>query len=165
MCVLYLGDMVHVNLMGQSMIIINSAKAMEDFDKKGAVYSDRPVLAFGGEIVGYSKTIVLMRYGPRYRQFRKYITQLIGSFSAVQRFSDVIESETRRYLKRVFAAPDALGSNLRKRDGAIIMRLTYGIQVQDENDPFVALIEKANDNFSVATAPGISRGSLSHFVC
>lgn len=38
--------------------------------------------------------------------------------------------------------------------GAIILRITYGIDVQEEQDSFVTLIQKANDNFNVATAPG-----------
>ena len=38
--------------------------------------------------------------------------------------------------------------------GGIILTLTYGIQVQDGDDPFVNLIEAANENFSAATAPG-----------
>lgn len=38
--------------------------------------------------------------------------------------------------------------------GGIILRLTYGYQVQDGEDPFVNLIEHANDNFNAATVPG-----------
>lgn len=38
--------------------------------------------------------------------------------------------------------------------GALVLRITYGIEVQEEEDPFVTLIEKANDNFNIATAPG-----------
>ncbi len=34
------------------------------------------------------------------------------------------------------------------------MKLAYGITVQDEEDPFVSLIEHANDNFNIATTPG-----------
>ncbi|KAG6853829.1 hypothetical protein C0991_000943 [Blastosporella zonata] len=34
------------------------------------------------------------------------------------------------------------------------MQLTYGYEVQEGEDPFVALIEGANDNFSAATVPG-----------
>lgn len=34
------------------------------------------------------------------------------------------------------------------------MRLTYGYQVVDGQDPFVNLIEKANDNFNAATVAG-----------
>ena len=32
--------------------------------------------------------------------------------------------------------------------------MTYGYQVQDGEDPFVNLIEKANNNFNAATVPG-----------
>lgn len=35
-----------------------------------------------------------------------------------------------------------------------VMRITYGIQVQENEDPFVSLIEHANDNFSIATKAG-----------
>lgn len=36
------------------------------------------------------------------------------------------------------------------------MKLAYGITVQEEEDPFVTLIEHANDNFNIATTPGWS---------
>jgi hypothetical protein len=32
--------------------------------------------------------------------------------------------------------------------------LTYGIEVQEDSDPFVDLIEDANHNFNAATVPG-----------
>jgi hypothetical protein len=38
--------------------------------------------------------------------------------------------------------------------GGIILSLTYGIEVQDGDDPFVNLIENANENFNAATVPG-----------
>ena len=38
--------------------------------------------------------------------------------------------------------------------GGIILSLTYGIEVQDGQDPFVNLIEKANENFNASTVPG-----------
>ena len=44
-------------------IIVNSAAIMAELDKKGAIYSDRPVLEMGSELVGYSETLILMRYG------------------------------------------------------------------------------------------------------
>ncbi len=34
------------------------------------------------------------------------------------------------------------------------MKLAYGITVQEGEDPFVTLIEHANDNFNIATTPG-----------
>jgi hypothetical protein len=38
--------------------------------------------------------------------------------------------------------------------GGIILKITYGIEVQEGEDHFVRLIEKANSNFNIATVPG-----------
>ena len=38
--------------------------------------------------------------------------------------------------------------------GGIILKLTYGYEVVDGEDPFINLIEQANGNFNAATVPG-----------
>ena len=38
--------------------------------------------------------------------------------------------------------------------GAIILRISYGYEVKENNDPFVELADKATEQFSLATAPG-----------
>ncbi|THU85007.1 cytochrome P450 [Dendrothele bispora CBS 962.96] len=150
------GGICSVTLMGQTMVIVNSAEIMEALDRKGSVYSDRPRLEMGGELVGYSKTLVLVPYGNRFRNYRRHVSKLIGSNTAMARFHPMEEYETHKFLKRVLANPsgEELGQNLRKLSGSIIMKLAYGIEVQEKNDPFVELIEQANDNFSLATKPG-----------
>ncbi|KAJ7593037.1 cytochrome P450 [Mycena floridula] len=149
------GDLIYLNLMGQPFFIVNSARVMEQLEKRGAEYSERPRLEFGGELCGYSKTIVLMPYGARFRKFRKYIAQVIGSAAAVQKFGDMEEAECRTFLKRMLSEPEFLTTHLRNLSGAIIMKLTYGIDSEaKEQTDFVELIERANDNFSIATTPG-----------
>jgi hypothetical protein len=39
--------------------------------------------------------------------------------------------------------------------GGIILRITYGYEVQDGVDEFVELIERANGNFNRSTVPGV----------
>jgi hypothetical protein len=38
--------------------------------------------------------------------------------------------------------------------GAIILQISHGYAIQEENDPFVKLAEEAMDQFSLSTAPG-----------
>ncbi|KAK0192108.1 cytochrome P450 [Armillaria mellea] len=111
---------------------------------KRAIYSDRPRLEMAGELVGYANTIVLIRYNSRFRNCRKHISKMMGT----------IKHETRRHLKRILADPEKLDESLRKTSGSIILKVTYGIDVQEENDPFVELIESSNTNFGIATIPG-----------
>jgi hypothetical protein len=108
------GGIVSVKLMGRAMIIINSAKVLEELEKKSSIYSDRPRLEMAGELVGYSKTLVLIPYGPRFRNYRRHFARLMGSTVAIQQFLPMQMSETCRFLKRVLSKPDNLTANLRK---------------------------------------------------
>ena len=97
------------------MIILNSAKtAVEMLDKKGSIYSDRPVLQMGGELVGWKSSLPLLPYGEQFRIQRKYFHQLIGNAASASLFDPVEELETHRFLQRIAENPDDLASHIRK---------------------------------------------------
>lgn len=148
------GGIASVEVMGQHIIIVNSVDVMRELDIKGALYSDRPRLEMGGELLGYSETLVLIPYGDRFRAYRKNIAKYIGGTTQVKELHPLIERSTRKFLRKIMTNPDDLMAHLRKLQGNIILNLTYGIDVQEGDDPFVALIERANENFNKATVPG-----------
>ncbi|KAK6981371.1 OrdA protein [Favolaschia claudopus] len=135
------GDICSVSLFGQPIVMLNSATIIEDLNENTAAFSTRPRLPMAGELVGYDQTLVLIPYGPRFRTYRKYFANQIGSLGGVQQVI-VMETEIHRFLKRLLLNPgaDAISNHLRKLTGAIILRITYGIEVQEENDPFTARI-------------------------
>lgn len=100
--------------MGQPIIIVNSVDVMEELDRKGVVYSDRPRLEMGGELVGYADTLVMIPYGDRFRVYRKNIAKFIGGLAQVKQLHPLIEASTRRFLQRTLAKPDDLMAHLRK---------------------------------------------------
>ncbi|KDR77000.1 hypothetical protein GALMADRAFT_66106 [Galerina marginata CBS 339.88] len=149
------GDIVSVSIFGQQMIILNSAKhAVAMLDKKSSIYSDRPVMQMGGELVGWKNTLVLIPYGERFRNYRKLFHQIIGTHSAMAVFHPVEEVETKRFLKRILANADDLAAHVRKTAGAIILRISHGYEVKEKDDPFVNLADEATQQFSLSTAPG-----------
>ncbi|KAF8974327.1 cytochrome P450 [Flammula alnicola] len=149
------GDMCSVTVLGQPLIILNSAKIASDMlDKKSAIYSDRPKLQMGGELVGWKNTMVLLPYGDRFRRYRRLFHDLIGNQSAVKCFYPSEEIEARRFLRRVLMKPDDLSGHVRKTAGAVILRISHGYEVKERNDPFVAIADKATEQFSLSTAPG-----------
>ncbi|TFK29251.1 cytochrome P450 [Coprinopsis marcescibilis] len=149
------GDICSVTVLGQPLVILNSVKtACDMLDKKSAIYSDRPVLQMGGELVGWKNTLVLIPYGDRFRRFRKLFHQLIGSPFAMKRFAPVEEFETRRFIRRLVAKPDDLSGHIRWAVGAVILKISHGYEVRETNDPFVELAGRATEQFSLATAPG-----------
>jgi hypothetical protein len=99
--------------MGQPLYIVNSADIMNELDKQGAIYADRPVLQMGGELLGYKDTLALLRYGPRFRSYRKYFSSIVGPAPLEDRKS-MVARYTHRFLQRVAANPDKLLQHLRK---------------------------------------------------
>lgn len=109
------GDISSVTVLGQPLIILNSTKvAVEMLDKKSTIYSDRPVLQMGGELIGWKNTLVLLPYGARFRRFRRLFHSVIGTQSMIKRFYPGSELETRKFLRRILAKPDDLSAHIRK---------------------------------------------------
>lgn len=110
-----LGDICSVTVLGQPLIILNSAKmAIDMLDKKSAIYSDRPILQMAGELVGWKNTLVLLPYGDRFRRYRRLFHSLIGNQSMIKRFYPSEELEARKFLRRILAKPDDLAAHVRK---------------------------------------------------
>ncbi|KAK0436558.1 cytochrome P450 [Armillaria borealis] len=143
------GDITSVSILGQRIVVINSVQmAMTLLDKKSSISSDRPLVAMGGELIGWKNILGLMPYGPRFRNFRRLAHQLFGSNATDEAV------ETHRFLKRISAKPEELSAHIRKTAGAIILQISHGYAIQEENDPFVKLAEETMDQFSLSTAPG-----------
>ncbi|KAF5364320.1 hypothetical protein D9756_000610 [Leucocoprinus leucothites] len=149
------GDICSVTVLGQPLVIINSAQVARDIlDKKSAIYSDRPTLQMAGELVGWKNTLVLLPYGDRFRRYRRLFHKLIGSTAAMKQFNPIEEAEALRFLRRVLYDPDNLSMHIRRAVGATVLRITYGYEAQESKDPFVQLADQATEQFSLATAPG-----------
>ncbi|KAG2106491.1 cytochrome P450 [Suillus cothurnatus] len=145
----------HVEVLGQHIVVLNSVKSAVDMlDKKGAMYSDRPVLPMAGELVGWKHILALLPYGDRCRQQRKNIHRIIGNRVALEVYHPIEEIETRRFLKHVFSNPKQLQAHIRHTAGAIILRISHGYEVKENNDPFIDLADRAMDHFSRSSAPG-----------
>ncbi|KAG2133604.1 cytochrome P450 [Suillus bovinus] len=149
------GDILHVEVLGRHIIVLNSVKAaIELLDTKSSIYSDRPVLTMGGELVGWKYALGFLSYGDRFRYYRKTIHRIMGSRAAMSVYEPIEEIETRRFLKRVFAKPEQLQTHIRHTAGAIILRISYGYEVQDDNDPFVDLADRAMRQLSQSNDTG-----------
>ncbi|KAI0072612.1 cytochrome P450 [Panus rudis PR-1116 ss-1] len=149
------GDIIHLNLLGQHMIILNSAShAFELLDKNSAINSDRPTLIMGGELVGWSNTLALTHYGERLREYRRFFSRFMGSKAQISRFHGLVEQETVKFLLRIQRAPKDIHAHIRRTAGAIILYMTYGYSVGEDTDHFVEHVEKTVDEFTHSTAPG-----------
>lgn len=110
------GDLVSVSVLGRTMIIVNSfAIADALLNRKGSIYSDRPVLPMATELAGWDRTIALLRSGDRHRYFRAMYQKVMGTEEAAQKFHPLIEDETLKSIRRILAehGPDDILKHVR----------------------------------------------------
>ncbi|KAH9849077.1 cytochrome P450 [Lenzites betulinus] len=148
------GDIMSVTIFGENFLILNSTKrAVELLEKKSSIYSSRPFVAMG-ELVGWDRTLVLAPYGNKFREYRRLFFQLIGSKRHMERFLPLVEDKTRTLLARLYKDPVNRVKHLRWSAAAIMLMMTYGYEVQSENDPLVAIVSEANEQFAKCVMAG-----------
>ncbi|KAH9938483.1 cytochrome P450 [Fomitopsis serialis] len=149
------GDVISITLLGQPVVILNSSHAAVDMlDKKSAIYSDRPTFPVCGQVIGYDRTLVLLHYGPVWRETRRLFSKTIGTRDSLMHLSDRLERGGHRFLTRLMAQPETLFQQVRGFTGASILSIAYGYNVEREDDELIRLVDKAVEEFSLASAPG-----------
>ncbi|KAH9938482.1 cytochrome P450 [Fomitopsis serialis] len=149
------GDIMSVTLLDQPMVVLNSSHiAVDMLDKKSAIYSDRPTFPVCGQVIGWDRTLVFLHYGPVWRETRRLFSQTIGTRVSLMHLYDHLEREGNRFLARLMVQPETLFQQVRGFTGASILSIAYGYNVEREDDELVRLVDKAVEEFSLASAPG-----------
>ncbi|KAF8191985.1 cytochrome P450 [Mycena galopus ATCC 62051] len=132
----YNSDIIHLNLAGQSVIVLSSLEAADALlEKRSNLYSDRRVFL-------NSNNLLLWISRKNRRLLRK------GFAPAIYRPLGL--AATRKLLGHLLDSPDAFYAHLRQMAGEIIMSMAYGIDVLPSDDPYVALAEKSVHSLVVA---------------
>ncbi|KAF9524244.1 cytochrome P450 [Crepidotus variabilis] len=148
------GNLIHVDLFGQSIIIINSRKiAFELLDKRSTIYSDRPIIVRRFTELG--DNLVFQPYNNVWKKQRKMIAQDLATAGVVQ-FQTLQEREWRLQVKNTLKKPDTIFSEIKWRAGVIAMRALYGYYVRTPDDPLLSTPLKTMREFSRLSTPQAS---------
>ncbi|RPD62674.1 cytochrome P450 [Lentinus tigrinus ALCF2SS1-7] len=146
------GDIVYVPVLGQSIVILGGPQSIFDLlDKRSAVTSDRQrsVLI---PLSGQDFNIAFMPYGSWWRHHRREFTHhflpvVNAGHLEAQRQSSLL------FLRKLLKDPARLCDHIRYTFSASIVKVTYGIDVAEHDDPNIALMEKTLEGFQ-AFSPG-----------
>ena len=107
------GPISSVSVLGQRIVIVNSLQIAADLlDKRSAIYSDRPTLAFVSDCVGWCRAMVFRRYGPDFRTIRRLVHSVIGTPAAIRKFDRIEEEEVHGFLKRLLEKPENFADHI-----------------------------------------------------
>jgi cytochrome P450 len=109
------GDLVSATVLGQNIIIIGSYNVADALlNRKGSIYSDRPVFPMAGDLVGWSKETGLMQFGEQHRIHRTLLSKAIGSNDEMRKYHSMMETEVATCLYRLLHhhEPDQISKGL-----------------------------------------------------
>ena len=88
------------------IVVLNDAQYVVDmFDKKGLLYSGRPTLVMGGQLIGWDEGPALIQFSERWAEYRRLFSKFMGTKIKVEGFGPVIEAETNVFLKKLLTEP------------------------------------------------------------
>ncbi|KAF7365161.1 O-methylsterigmatocystin oxidoreductase [Mycena venus] len=149
------GDLVHASVMGQHIVIVNSAKtANELFEKRAPIYSGRPFVPTA-ELLGFGFSTVMLPLGDKWRETRRMFQQHFRR-DALQTYRPVHMNKIHQLLQGLLSSPQDFRELLKTLAAAIIMSTVYGYEVKPENDRFVTIAESAVKKISESFLPGVA---------
>lgn len=147
------GDVIHIKVLNQTLIILNSVQAANDLlDKRSHNYSDRPDFPIF-DLWGMGDTLVTRRYGEEFRMQRKMVQQYFHKEK--HRYHRPIQTREARILAQnlLNTTDDRLDLILRFST-AIIVDVAYGHQIVSTDDPYVKIAERCSRAAAESGPPG-----------
>ncbi|KAI0748777.1 cytochrome P450, partial [Daedaleopsis nitida] len=136
------GDVVYLRILGRPIVILNSVDAVNDLlERRGEIYSHRPVFPISNIAGHYQWNFSFMPYNKRSRMFRRAFSEKYSTPAAMRSFYDSQRAVGIKFLGSVLRDPDGIFHHVALRVTRLILDVTYGIEAESNQDPFVKTAE------------------------
>ncbi|KAF7348421.1 O-methylsterigmatocystin oxidoreductase [Mycena sanguinolenta] len=148
------GDVVHAQVFGQHILILNSIKAATELlEKRAIIYSDRsriPIVS----LMGWDFSFVLIPYSDKWRERRRLFHQHFRR-DAIPGYHPVYFRKIRDLLRDLLSTPEQFATHTKTMTAAIILDTVYGCDIRSmRGDQFVRLTEEASVRVTESMLPG-----------
>ncbi|CAE6438831.1 unnamed protein product [Rhizoctonia solani] len=151
-------DVVYLEILGNKIIILNSAEAALDvLEKRSAFHSDRPSLPMVKDptLMNWSGLPSVVGYNDLWRHYRRMMNNWLNA-RAVTQFDELQERQARLLLQRLLSATSHSQPFKHVRNefffamASSIFELAYGYKIQNTQDQFFQDSQQAFHNVTVA---------------
>jgi tRNA G10 N-methylase Trm11 len=70
-------------------------------------------------------------------------------------YTPMIQTEVAKYLRKLIESPEQFSTHSHAVATAIIMKVTYGYELEEDGDPLHKLVQETMDAFDDVTRPGV----------
>ncbi|KAJ7139630.1 cytochrome P450 [Mycena epipterygia] len=150
----YESNVIYMHIFGREFVVLNSLKAITDlFDKRSSKYSTRPRLVMAGELVGQDQSLLFLKYGTKWKQCRQVVHSWLKQ-GTIQNYASMQENGSHKLLGQLLDNPEDFSQHIRHTAGSTLLKLTYGIECQAMQDPWIGMAEDLCKITAVASQPG-----------
>lgn len=147
-------DVLYLKLLNKDLVILNSYEAVSDLcDKRSNIYSGRPWAPVADLMGLYSWNMGFMEYGDQLKNCRRLLHEFLNP-RAVVTFDEYQREHAYNLLSRLVESPDDFFDHVQFTVGALIMEMTYGINIATREDKYLQAVEVAMDGLKRAAVPG-----------
>ncbi|KAI0753178.1 cytochrome P450 [Daedaleopsis nitida] len=147
------GDVVYLEVLRHSVVILNSPKAAFDLlDARSAIYSDRPDLTMVS-VLDISWEIPLMRYGDRWREHRRLVHRYLNK-NAAKLYEPIKLRKARQMLVLIRQQPEKWVDHINMAVGTVLLDLTYGNFNEETTLRYLQLGQETSHAITEMLLPG-----------
>ncbi|KAJ7366976.1 cytochrome P450 [Mycena albidolilacea] len=147
------GDVVHAQVLGNHIVVVNSVNAaMELFEKRSRIYSDRPTIPMV-PLMGWDFVLGFMPHTDKWRQSRRMFHQHLRP-DAIVAYHPVQLRKIHDLLRGLVSTPEDFVEHTKTMAAAIIMATVYGYDIKPKEDRFVYLAEEGVKRLTESVLPG-----------
>ncbi|GLB36242.1 putative cytochrome p450 [Lyophyllum shimeji] len=144
------GDIIYISVFRNPILVLNSARAAADLlEKRSSNYSSRPTRTMIVELIGWDWLFSSMVYGSWWKRHRNMFHIYFRPNDSSDHHPLQIK-ETHTLLRNLLDHPDEFRYYCRRVAAAIILNVTYGHQVAEGGDDYVALADRALSSLAQA---------------
>ncbi|KIK59232.1 hypothetical protein GYMLUDRAFT_227258 [Collybiopsis luxurians FD-317 M1] len=152
MCRKYNSDIVHLSALGNSIIVLNSSKVINDLvEKRSSIYSSRPHSVMLGDLMGWGEYLPVMPYNDDWKIQRRIVNQAFPP-SDIKRFQPKLLSATHDLLG-ILAQTDDIVKDLQSWAFLFTLDVVYGIHPEG-TDSLSTTAVQAVESLALASIPG-----------
>ncbi|KAF7352076.1 Cytochrome P450 [Mycena venus] len=150
------GPVMHLKVLGRSMIILDTYQAAVDFlDKRGLIYSDRPKFTLY-ELLGWQPSLTFLQYGKQFN-IQRQMHQTYLSHHKVEDFKAMQTQEARTLVRNLLeSTPERYEKFLSRFATGIITQIVAGHRITSDADPYLHMSNMIYEAMSKTGPPGSS---------
>ncbi|KAI2618110.1 cytochrome P450 [Hypoxylon sp. NC1633] len=119
----------------QIMIVLSSDKAVKDLlDKRGGIYSSRPVRYIAQDCISQGHRVVLMGYDETLRNIRKLAHRILN-INVIDTYIPYQDLEVKAMLVALLEAPAGYYDHIRRYTTSLTTLMDYGFRMESMDDP------------------------------